>query len=84
MIDFSFMSKMLRGNYSSMIGRTAEDVEKCKHCPFKNSCYKEGAKSKTYNVKIKDDTHIKQMDYMETDGLKTLYKKRYKIEAKNG
>ena len=34
------------------------DVEKCKHCPFKNGCYKEGAKTKTYNVKIKDDIHI--------------------------
>ena len=35
------------------------DVEKCKHC--KN---KEGAKYKTYSVKIKDDIHIKHMDYM--------------------
>lgn len=27
------------------------DVEKCKHCPFKDGCYKDGAKSKTYSVK---------------------------------
>lgn len=59
------------------------DVEKCKHCPFKNGCYKEGAKSKTYSVKIKDDTHIAQMDYMETDEFKEYYSHRYKIEAKN-
>lgn len=59
------------------------DVEKCKHCPFKDGCYKEGAKTKTYNVKIKDDTHIKHMDYMETEEFKNLYKERYKIEAKN-
>lgn len=59
------------------------DVEKCKHCPFKNGCYKEGSKTKTYNVKIKDDTHIKHMDYMETEEFKNLYKERYKIEAKN-
>lgn len=59
------------------------DVEKCKHCPFKDGCYKEGAKTKTFNVKIKDDTHIAQMDYMETEEFKTLYKERYKIEAKN-
>ena len=26
------------------------DIEKCKHCPYKEGCYKEGAKSKTYNV----------------------------------
>lgn len=59
------------------------DVEKCKHCPFKNGCYKDGAKTKTFSVKIKDDTHITQMDYMETEEFKTLYKERYKIEAKN-
>ena len=59
------------------------DVEKCKHCPFKDGCYKEGAKTKTYSVKIKDDTHIKHMDYMETEEFKKLYKERYKIEAKN-
>ena len=59
------------------------DVEKCKHCPFKNDCYKEGAKTKTYNVKIKDDIHISQMDYMETNEFKEMYSERYKIEAKN-
>ena len=59
------------------------DVEKCKHCPFKDGCYKDGAKTKTFSVKIKDDTHIAQMDYMETEEFKTLYKERYKIEAKN-
>ncbi len=59
------------------------DVEKCKHCPFKDGCYKDGTKTKTFNVKIKDDTHIAQMDYMETEEFKNLYKERYKIEAKN-
>ena len=59
------------------------DVEKCKHCPFKDGCYKEGSKTKTYSVKIKNDTHIKHMDYMESEELKNLYKERYKIEAKN-
>ena len=59
------------------------DVEKCKHCPFKDGCYKAGAKSKTFSVKIKNDTHIKQMDYMQTEEFETLYKERYKIEAKN-
>lgn len=59
------------------------DVEKCKHCPFKSGCYKEGAKTKTYNVKIKDDIHIAQMDYMKTEEFKKLYSERYKIEAKN-
>ena len=34
------------------------DIEKCKHCPYKEGCYKNGAKTKTYNVNIKDDVHI--------------------------
>ena len=59
------------------------DIEKCKHCPYKEGCYKEGAKSKTYNVTIKSDIHIKYMDYMETEECKKLYAERYKIEAKN-
>ena len=59
------------------------DVEKCKRCPFKEGCYKEEAKTKSYNVTIKKDIHINQMDYMETEEYKTLYKERYKIEAKN-
>lgn len=59
------------------------DVEKCKHCPFRDGCYKEGAKSKTFSVKIKSDTHTAQMDYMETDEFKELYSNRYMIEAKN-
>lgn len=58
-------------------------MEKCKHCPFKEGCYKDGVKSKTYNVTIKKDIHINHMDYMETEKFKELYKERYKIEAKN-
>lgn len=34
------------------------DVEKCKHCPFKDGCYKDGAKTKTYSIKIKKMIHI--------------------------
>ena len=59
------------------------DVEKCKHCQYKDGCYKNGAKTKTYSVKIKDDIHIKHMDYMQTEEFKKLYSERYKIEAKN-
>lgn len=59
------------------------DVEKCKHCPYRDGCYKNGAKTKTYSVSIKSDTHIAQMEYMETEEFKTLYSERYKIEAKN-
>ncbi len=59
------------------------DVERCKHCPYKEGCYKEGAKTKSYNVRIISDIHIKHMDYMETEDFNELYSERYKIEAKN-
>ena len=76
-------SKNPKSGYDSLVECYYFDVEKCKHCPYKNGCYKDGAKTKTYNVKIKDDTHIKHMDYMKTEEFKNLYKERYKIEAKN-
>ena len=59
------------------------DVERCKRCPFKEGCYKAGAKTKTFSVKIKSDGHLKHIDYMKTEEFKELYKERYKIEAKN-
>lgn len=59
------------------------DIEKCKHCKFKEGCYKEGANSKTYNITIKNDIHIKHIDYMKNEEFKELYSERYKIEAKN-
>jgi transposase len=59
------------------------DIEKCKTCPLKNGCYKEGAKSKSYSVSIKSDLHQDQMAFQETDYFKEKAKHRYKIEAKN-
>lgn len=60
------------------------DIEKCKRCPIKKGCYKEGAKSKTYSVSIKSDIHKEQMAFQETAYFKEKSKHRYKIEAKNG
>lgn len=60
------------------------DVEKCKHCPLKEGCYKEGAKSKSYCVRIRSDISNKQKEFMETNEFKEYYSKRYMIEAKNG
>jgi transposase len=60
------------------------DIDKCKRCPLRNGCYKEGAKSKTYSVTIKSDTHKEQMAFQETEYFKEKAKHRYKIEAKNG
>lgn len=70
------------------IGKNQSDtyyfnIDKCKHCPQKDGCYKEGAKCKTYSVSIKQDTHKKQMEFQESDEFKEISKQRYKIEAKN-
>ena len=59
------------------------DIEKCKYCPFKEGCYKEGAKSKSYSVSIKSNEHTEQAEFQESDYFKEKSKERYKIEAKN-
>jgi transposase len=59
------------------------DVEKCKTCPLRDGCYKPGAKTKTYSVTIKSDTHRQQIAFQETAHYKEKIKHRYKIEAKN-
>lgn len=59
------------------------DTEKCKICPMREGCYKEGAKSKTYSVTIQSQTHQEQAAFQETETFKELAKNRYKIEAKN-
>jgi transposase/IS5 family transposase len=59
------------------------DIEKCKVCPFKSGCYKEGAKSKTYSVTIKSTEHKEQQAFQESTYFKEKGKERYKIEAKN-
>lgn len=59
------------------------DIKKCKVCPMRESCYQEGAKSKTYSVTIKSIEHEEQAAFQETDKFKHLAKNRYKIEAKN-
>ena len=50
---------------------------------MREGCYKEGAKSKTYNVTIQATTHQTQAAFQETAEFKELAKNRYKIEAKN-
>lgn len=60
------------------------DIEKCKICPIRNKCYKEGSKTKSYSVSIKSKTHQDHMDFQNTEYFKSRAKERYKIEAKNG
>lgn len=59
------------------------DIKKCKYCTYKDGCCKEGAKSKTYSVSIKSDTHNKQWEFQESEYFKKKSKERYKIESKN-
>lgn len=59
------------------------DVVKCKRCPVKEGCYKEGSKSKTYSVCIKSNEHSEQAKFQESNYFKEKSKERYKIEAKN-
>ena len=59
------------------------DIEKCKVCPQKEGCFKDGARSKTYSVTIKSDIHKSQIAFQESEYFKEKSKERYKIEAKN-
>ena len=59
------------------------DIEKCKRCPYREGCYKEGAKKKTYTETLISDSHSEQAQFQETEYFKEKSKERYKIEAKN-
>ena len=59
------------------------DIEKCKNCPHREGCYKDGAKSKSYSVSITSEIQSKQKEFQESDAFKAHYRKRYKIEQKN-
>ncbi len=59
------------------------DVNKCKVCPFKDGCYKDGSKSKTYTYRKPSKLHQDQVNFQNSEEFKSLFKERYKIEAKN-
>ena len=59
------------------------DLGKYKCSPYKEGCYKNGAKSKTYSITLKMDVHKSQMEFQESEYFKEKSKERYKIEAKN-
>jgi len=59
------------------------DINKCKSCPMRDGCYKDGAKNKTYSITILSDTHKEQSGFQETDYFKERSKQRYMIEGKN-
>lgn len=43
------------------------DIEKCKSCSYKEGCYKDGAKSKTYSVTMKSDIHKDQINFEKSE-----------------
>lgn len=60
------------------------NIEKCRVCPQKDKCgIKEGQKTKTFSEKIKDPTHIKQMEFENSKKFQDEIKKRYVIEQSN-
>ena len=72
-----------KGEATNQVDTYYFNIEKCKHCPNKEGCYKDGAKSKTYSVSIKSDEHAEQAKFQESECFKEKSKERYKIEAKN-
>ena len=59
------------------------DIEKCKDYPYRDGCYIDGAKKKTYTETIICDSYSEQAQFQETEHYKEKMKERYKIEAKN-
>ena len=59
------------------------DIQNCKRCTQKKGCYKKDAKSNSYTITIKNNTHKKQQKLQETEYFKQRAKQRYMIEAKN-
>jgi IS5 family transposase len=59
------------------------DTAECKNCLKREGCYKEGGKSKTYNVTILSERHEEQKGFQESEYFKERARERYKIEAKN-
>lgn len=58
------------------------DVEKCKVCPLRDGCYKEGAKSKTYSVTIKSSEHMEQQVFQESPHFREKAKNVTKLKRK--
>lgn len=60
------------------------NIEKCHNCPRKEECgIKEGQKTKTFSERIKEPTHLKQMEFEASEEFQMEIKKRYVIEQCN-
>ena len=59
-------------------------LKNVKQCPFKEGCYKEGAKSQNLFGHASNQQNIKNRQaFQESEYFKEKAKERYKIEAKN-
>ncbi|WP_342405537.1 IS1182 family transposase [Brevibacillus sp. FSL K6-2834] len=59
------------------------DTEKCKTCPLREGCFKPGAKSKTYSIRIVAETYKAQIEFENSDTFKERIRRRSIIEHKN-
>lgn len=59
------------------------DTDKCKSCPLRDGCYKPGARTKTYSIRILSDHHTKQIEYTQSADFQTRKRRRNRIEHKN-
>jgi transposase len=59
------------------------DVEKCRNCPLREGCYKPGAKTKTYSVRLIKEEYQSHIEFEQTDYFKQRVKRRPIIEHKN-
>ncbi len=78
--------KAIQGSKSSGGSRSLVyyfDVERCKTCPLREGCYKPGARSKTYSIRILAEHFKKQIEFELSDTFKERIKRRPIIEHKN-
>jgi len=85
-MSYKKLSNGLKKHEKNGTGKTESyffKIEKCRKCPFKAGCYKEGTKTKSYSVTIKHHMHAAQAIFQESEYFKGKARERYKIEAKN-
>lgn len=59
------------------------DVKRCQVCPYRDGCYKPGAKTRTFSFKERRTYQEEFLEFANSEQYKTKLKERYKIEAKN-
>ncbi|MFI8716255.1 IS1182 family transposase, partial [Brevibacillus brevis] len=59
------------------------DTDKCKTCLFREGCFKPGAKSKTYSIRIMAEHFKEQIEFENSDTFKERIRRRPIIEHKN-